>query len=207
MKRFWCILLLGLLLHCSADSATLQDLINDLRSLAAEKDTALSLFSDADASKWINMAQDKIVRLGGYIPKDVDVVVSLDSLSLALPADFRSIHQNGAVLRKVGIWSRCLNNPGFMVDTNVVNYFVGWAMEDSARFYVKGGILMTNDTIRVFYYAFATDMLATDSVCHVPSDMQTDIVEEAMGYVEQARKRYDAQQIIKGQVRSDMEKR
>ena len=207
MKRFWCILLLGLLLHSGVNSATLQNLINDLRALAAEKDTLLSLFSDADASKWLNMAQDKIVRLGGYLPKSTEIIYSSTSQSMALPTDYRSMHQNGALVRKAKQWNMMLENPGFIVDTGVANFFVGWHHEDTARFFSKGIVLITGDTMLVVYYAFATDRLATDSVCHVPQDMHVDIVEEAMGYVEQARKRYDIQQIIKAQVRADMKER
>lgn len=207
MFRYIGVILLIVLLHSSANSVTLQNLINDLRALAGEKDTLLSLFSDDDASKWLNMSQDKIVRLGGYLPKSTVIIYASDSQSLALPTDFRSMHSNGALLWKAGMWSRMLNNPGLMVDTNVANFFIGWVHEDSARMFSKGTILMTGDTVRLFYFAFATDMLTTDSVCHVPADMHVDIVEEAMGYVEQSRKRYDIQQIIKGQVRSDMEKR
>lgn len=189
-----------------AYSATLAELIADCRAISGETDTAAGINTDADWTKFINLAQDKIVRLGGFIPKHSEgTVANSDSLGIVMPSDFRFINRknNGLIYFASGQWHRGLENPGFLVDTNVFNYFIGWKTADTAMMYAKRGSGNTH-TYRLFYFGTAADLDTLTDTCEVKEDEHVFIVEEAVSYYLMALHAYQVAAGVRSGVRQDM---
>jgi hypothetical protein len=192
------VLLLASVIH----GATLATMIAEFRQRTGEKDTLTSFYTNADATTWINHAQDKLVRIGGYIPMQVDIRYSKDSMAYKLPVTFKQL--KGAIRRSSGVWSHLIYNPGFRVDSTVANYFVEWKNTDTALLYLGGKTWVTPDTIRIFYNGSVARMTALTDECKVSSDLQVLILEEAISMYEEAKRSYQAMALIRGQVRQDM---
>lgn len=199
MKRLT--LVLGLLvLALSTRGATLADLIADLRVLTGEPDTVNSFYTNADAQVYLNQAQDPIVRLGGYIKRQVDVLYTTDSLSYRLPSTF--IKVVSALRRTEGTWIETAYNDG-LHDSIVATYMVQWKNTDTAKAYL-GGRWTDGDTLRLFYLAKASPMDSLADVCDVPEDLQCFVLQEAIALFEQAKRSFEAAALIRQQVRRDM---
>ena len=100
---------------------SLGDLLIDLRYRTGEVATSESNYADSVAIGWINMAQSRVVKLGGYLPKSVDYVYEGDSNYVHLPPDFRAITQ-----LKVKSEGRWFGDSSILGD-------VDWIDEDSAE--------------------------------------------------------------------------
>jgi len=196
------ILVFGLMISPYCMSATLSSLITDLRYRADETDTATSNFSDAQAKNWLNDAQERIVSLGGFIQKQVDISYALgDSLGYVLPSDFR--YDAGAMYRSGRQWETMVENPNFAVDTDVYQYFIKWKNSDTALLYIKGELWIGN-TIRVFYLGVATEMTSDTTECEAQDDMEPFIVEEAFSYYLESMRMFQPADQIQRKVRTDM---
>ena len=128
MKKY---LLIVLLLVASASySATLSDLKHKLRVRTSELTDSTSFFTDTMATIWLNMAQERIVRLGGYIPKYTDINYSWDSNTYNLPSGF--IRATSGNIKTRGQWfpAYMVNN---IVDSPYIQMKVVWKDEDSAQ--------------------------------------------------------------------------
>jgi hypothetical protein len=189
-----------LMLALPTRSATLADLIADFRVLTGETDTLTSFYTNADAKVYLNQAQDPIVRLGGYIRRQVDLPYSTDSLSYRLPATF--IKPIGGLRRTEATWVEVAYNEGLR-DSIVATYMVQWKNTDTAKAYL-GGRWTEGDTLRLFYLAKASSMDTVSDVCDVPEDLQCFVLQEAIAIYEQAKRSFEAAALIRQQVRRDM---
>lgn len=199
MKKLLFVLLL---LAGSVQPATLASLIAELRQRTGEKDTVNSFYTNADAKTYLNEAQDKLVRLGGYIPKHVDILYNFDSVTYRLPASFKAL--NGAIRRTKGQWARLLYNDNFKKDTSANHYFIQFKAVDTALLYLGGSYWNDGDTARIFYQGTATPMTTDTSTCLVSRDLQVFIIEEAVSMYEQAKRSFQSMALVRGQVRQDM---
>lgn len=89
------------------------------------------------------------VDIGGVLPKTTSISYSQDSALYHLPADFRGVLKITA--RSSGEWNPIIPNPGFVVDTNVSQYYVTWDYPDSAILTIKTDDLSGGDTLLVEY--------------------------------------------------------
>lgn len=207
MKSLVLLLALVLLAAC-VSAADLDDLTLDFRESILETDTSRSLIPDTIVHTFINMAQDKIVRLGGFLRKTYTFVYHEDSSSFGLPSTFKSIGLNGVMRQSAGIfsqgdWFSIVYNPGFRKDTIVAHYTVGWDTTDTPRLYIKGNI-DEDDSIKVFYRARATAMATGAAVCQVPADEHIFIIEEAISLYEKAKRSHQVMQLLQQTTRMDM---
>lgn len=233
MIRFFLILLVSVMvLGGPSQAKDAADLVADFRIRTNEPDTSESFSSDTAIARFLNMGQDKVVRLAQFLRKSVDVVYNSDSITYALPTDFKTTR--GILTWMEGIWGPFVFNPMFGLDTVGVNGFVEWEHPNQATLYLQGGDAYDGDTIRVFYNGDAPDMDvyrslffddtsgvtytsidtsgcdgACDSVwypdsCYVPDDLHVFIIEEAISYQEQAKRAFQQAQLIRQEVRLDL---
>ncbi len=179
-----------------SESATLlSDLITQLRGRAGvSADTGVA-FTNTDAMHWLNQSQNKIVKIGDYIPKHTDIEwLESDSLGYVLPSDFRVVDQ--AMIRSGRVWRPVLENPGFAVDIVKPQFCVKWQDADTALFYSRY-IYMDTQLVRLFYRGTATQFTALADVVEVQVDRHVFIIEEAYAmYLESERLFQEAQLII-----------
>lgn len=205
MRKLFLLFLLLALFPSLIYGATAADLIEKLRERTGETKASTSFFQDSTALSWLDMAQSKIVRIGGFIPKmDVITIPANDSGVYDLPSDFNSI-DGGAMVKKTGYpWQHMRNNPLFAIDTISYQFFVKWADTGQAQIYVKGAMLTSGDVIRVFYFGAASELTSTSSPVNVRRDLHPYIVEEALSFYFGAIKQAQVHQEIWTETRTDL---
>lgn len=202
MKRLAVILIL-LFVACGLRAATLYDLVTQLRATVGEEDSTWSAFSDTTAKKWLNLAQDKINRLGGYIEKTWDhTYATADTFGVVLPSDFKA--PKSAIIWVGNQWETMVPNKAFRYDTAAYQFDVQWKNKDTARVYFKGSDLYAGLQIRLTYLGNAADLTDSATVCEVSSDLQVFVIEEAISYYLKAQRQYQAAFMLEQQIRHDM---
>lgn len=202
IKLFFTLILL--LLMGNSYAASLSDLIRDLRHATGELTDTTSFYTDSTANRWINLAQDRIVTLGGFIPKQVDFTFNRNDTTYTMPSDFRMIDGDKNIAIHENSISPLWNNPGFKKDTTLNQYFIGWKDEDTAKLYIRGTYLVDDDLLRIFYLGTAADMAYDTSTCEVPDNLQGYIIEEAFSYYIRSQKRFQEASLIQSLIRQDM---
>ncbi|MFQ5454244.1 MAG: hypothetical protein ACE5D6_08670 [Candidatus Zixiibacteriota bacterium] len=146
MKKIIFLLFVLLLLCGEGETATLADLIADLREIVGEKDSSKSSFTDTVAQTWINLAQANIVSIGGYIPKYWDTAISDAGIAVGyqLPSDFVSVRSG--LIKHDSIWYSLPKYPFFSADTNVARFSIIWFNEDSAFLLIKDDAILEKST-------------------------------------------------------------
>lgn len=203
MKRFLYVVLLLLLTAVQSKSATLlSDLIEQLRGRAGvSSDTTVS-FTNTDAMHWLNQSQNKIVKIGDYIPKHTDIEwLESDSLGYVLPSDFRVVDQ--AMIRSGNTWRPVLENPGFAVDKVTPQFFVKRKNADTAVFYTRY-IYLDTSLVRLFYRGTASQFTALTDTAEVQVDRHVFIIEEAYSMYLQSERGFQEAQALVAQNRQDM---
>ena len=184
-------------------SATLSDLIADLRQKTGEPDTSQSIYSDSTAKGWINAAQDKVVTLAGFIEKQFDAIYSVaDTFGVVLPSDFK--RAEGATVWVGYQWEPMKRDPYFISEASGFLFDVRWQDKDTALAYFRGNDLHQGVQIRLTYKGTADELLDGDSTCQVPDDLQTFITDEAIVYYLCAQKQYQAGLTWQQAIRKDM---
>ena len=131
-------ILILVMLTLNANSATLQELDIRLRHRVNEVDTTTSVFDTATSYAWLNMAQDRITVLSGYLPGFVDFEYTAGTLpEFVLPALFRGL--DGVIIKSNKRFYSIFYNPNFAIDTPVIQYSLVWDNEDEARVVIKLG--------------------------------------------------------------------
>lgn len=190
-----------------AEIVLVSDLISDFRILTGEIIAEGSIVVDSEIVVFLDRAQDKIVRLGGYLEKSYDIVHSEDSTNYGLPSKLKKVVSVIVFSAAQGNrWWPVLHNPDFAVDVEEFHYFIRWDTVDSPRLYLQANIVefVEEDTIRVIYKAEANDLDATTDTCEVTSDLQTFIIEEAIALHERSKRNFTGQQQIQTQTRVDI---
>lgn len=189
-----------------AQAVTLaSDLIADFRILTDEIAAQGSIVEDSEIVVFLNRAQDKIVRLGGFLPKKYDIVHQSGSTSYQLPAGVKwvtSVEVKATAERSN--WIGAILNEGFIIDTIVYQYYARWDSVGYMRMYIKSQAFVKDDTIRVSYQGDANDLTATTDTCEVETDLQTFIIEEAIANYYRSRQNFTAQQQTQNQTRLDI---
>lgn len=203
MLRFILVMLsLVLMVAAQSDSATLSDLIELLRGRAGVSSDTTVAFTNTDAMGWINQSQNKIVKLGGYIPKQTDITwLESDSLGYVLPSDFRVVDQ--VVMRSGESWQPVFQNPGFVYDSVVAQFFIKWKNADTAIIYGKH-IYPDSQMVRLFYRGAATQFTALTDTAEVKTDRHVHIIEEAYAMYLQSERLFQEAQLIIMLNRQDM---
>ena len=199
-------IILVLMIVCPPSQATtlVSDLITDFRILTDEIAAQGSIVHDSEIVVFLNRAQDKVVRLGGFLPKKHDIVHSSDSLDYQLPSDVRYVTSvETRATAEADKWTGFVRNEGFIIDTTAYEYYIRWDSATAQRIYVSGD-LENGDTIRVSYLGDANDLTDTTDTCEVPTDLQTFIIEEAIANYYRSRQNFSAQQQTQNQTRLDM---
>ena len=196
-------LLISMLTMPIAYAETLSGLLERLQWRIGEPDTAQAFLPDTALQLFLNDAQNKVVRLNGYLPKQVDITFDFDSMKYALPSDFKLVE---GVLARMddNRWYKVSVNPYFMIEGDSLQYFIGWKTPDSAELYFKGKDFYNGMVIRVFYRARAPSMDSLPDSCYVPTDLHGEIIEEAASYYEHANHNYGAFQLLNQGVRMDL---
>lgn len=205
MIRYFIYAMICLISFCTAtNAAALSDLLRDMRFMTAEQTESTSFFSDTLGQRWLNLAQSRITKLGGYIPKQIDIVYSEDSTTYVLPSDFRKVDQDRNLMITETEIKHLFLNPGFITDTNVAQYFISWKNEDTALLYLEATSSFDGDTARIFYLGTAAEMLYDTSTCEVPTILHDYIIQEAVSYYIFSQKRYQEAFLIQQNLRRDM---
>lgn len=194
------ILLCLIFLATTAYAGDRENLVERFRVRIGEPTAATSLVTDSNIALMLNMSQDKVVRLGGFIQKQVDVRYRYDSTSYALPATFK--RALGAMTWDGGNSYTVMENPFFRYDTSDYQYFVAWVESDSAELYLRGVSMFDGQLIRLFYLGTATSMDTVGAPCEVADDEEVYVIEEAISYYEQSKQNYAALQLIFEMVRT-----
>ncbi len=184
------------------EAATLDDLLWGFRQRIGEPDSGSSIISDTAAMRFLDMAMDKVVPFGGFLPQRCDIAYSPDSMKYSLPTDFKRCSM--VVAYDGEQWHAAVNNPGFITDVDKYQYFIWWENADQAELYLKGSYFYTDQTVRIHYLARAPNMDARTDSCYVPDDLHVFIIEEAVSYYEQAKKNHAVFQLLNAIVRQDM---
>ncbi len=180
---------------------TLSGIISQLRARVNEQDTTTSIFTNATAIEWANMAQHKIVKIGGYIDKSVDVYwTEADSLGVSLPSDFRT--DIAAMVWNDTQWDYLLKNP-YLNEGSGKQYFCAMKRADTAVAYFKG-FFVDSTRVRIFYKGIAAEMDALGDTCEVQADLIGAIVEEMFSYYMDYKAQYQVAMAIRQQNRTDM---
>jgi len=188
----------------TVQSATRDDLINQLRRRVHEERVPNSNFTDSSAAIWINLAQESVVRLGGFIPKTTKFELGTDR-SFALPSGFRGLKKVFGITSYNEDPYPILRNPGFLLDTITMQYSLVWINQDSANLILKmGAAENTDDTIYVEYVSTANVLSYDTSTVDVPSDLIHFIIKESMSYYNDAIGNYPQSRRLWQEVRVDM---
>lgn len=200
MKRL--ALLLVLVLWSQSQSATLADLIVDLRLRANETDSIQSNFTNPEAIIFINDAQSRIVTLGGLLEKAFDTSYQRgDSLGVRLPLDYRRVLDVKIYIMRQ--WETVKFNPGFAADVDDYCFDIDWIDQDSAMILVRAK-LANNTRFRVSYFGVATALVDRTDVTTVRSDLIPFIVEEAYSYYLEALRQFGAAAQVQQRIRIDL---
>jgi hypothetical protein len=187
-----------------ADAETLADLLWQFKERAGEsQDSTEACLRDTSMMVMLDQAQARVVALGGLLPKRVDFTYSRDSVKYKMPTDYR--HHRYVIVRHIGKWWNCKMNPGFESDSAFdFQWFIDWEHENQPELYVKGSSFSVGDTIRVFYFGIAPQMVQRTDSCYAPDDMHGLIIEEALSYMEWAKTFKNGYQVMNQTVRQDM---
>lgn len=200
--------LLVILLVCIgsfAQADTLDSLISKFRVRAMEKDSTTSLATNADIKVFINQAQARIAKVGGYLPKRVNIAYVEGTLIYSLPSTYKYLDdKNGVLLRSADDWIPMLFNPGFLKDTTAPNYTVAFVGGDTAKLYLSGVGFAEDDTVAVHYFGAATPLTTGSQECDFPNDQEVFLIDEALLLYEQAKRDWGAYQLLYQSQRQDM---
>ena len=188
----------------SISAATLGDLKTLLRYRLDEVDASKAFFTDSSLTHWLNMSQESVVRLGGFIPKTAKFGLDTNR-SFAMPAGFRGIKKVFAIAPEDEGPYPVLRNPGFLTDVIAMQYSLIWINPDSANLILKMGAAENiEDTIYVEYLSTANVLTSDTSTVDVPADLNHLIIKEATGYYYEALHMRGHAQAIWQEVRADM---
>lgn len=201
MKKVIIFILVLVFVHQFVQAETLGDLLTGFRYRIDETDSSNSVIVNAAGRYFIDQAQDKYVRMTGYLHKDTDIVYDDTTPDYALPSGFKMVE--GVMVKNNNFWYRTVPNPYFLRDTNITSWFVGWSDPATARLYMRGGTLADGDTVRVFYRSTASSLDTTTDTCEVPTDEQVHIIDEAILMYQEAKQNFQAQQALWQQLRID----
>jgi hypothetical protein len=203
MKRVVIFLLMSIAFFYSGRADTLGGLLDRFNQRIGEPDSAYAFMSNTAKMNFIDMAQDKIVRIGNFLQRRVDVTFSRDSLKYALPVNFKKV-TGVTVWGTDSVWYQVAMNQNFATETDLFQFFIAWANPDTAEIYLKGKQFYDGMTVRVFYLATAASLDTVTDTCEVPDDLEVYIIEEAMSFYRQAMTDYGTAQAIYQQVRLDL---
>jgi hypothetical protein len=197
------ITLLILLVPVQSFGVTAADLLDKLRRVTGQAHSARSAFTDSSGLIFLDMAQDNIIALSGYLHKTQDIIHD-ESTDYTLNTDF--VRLKGVVVKAANDnynWKPMFPNPYFAADTNVINGYVDWQDPDTARLYIRGPLWL-DDTIRVSYLATANALDSTTITCEVPKRLQTQLIEEAIRFYLYSGNRFGEASTKWQQLRTDM---
>lgn len=182
---------------------SLASLMHSFKQRAGESlDSTECLVSDMALMDWLDQAQAKIVRIGGLLPKRVDVLFSFDSVKYGLPSDFKFLRY--VLVRHGGKWHAGKPDPVFQSSTpQDYTYFQDWLNANNAELYAQGPY-SEGDTLRVFYLGVASRMTVRTDTTQVPVDQRGLIIEEALSYYEWSKRNMAGYQVMHQDVRIDM---
>lgn len=84
--------------------------------------------------RWLTAAvPELIIKPGNVCATFTDISYHSDSVAYSIPADFNSV--SAVTVRQRAEWNPVVNNLGFVIDTNLFQYFIAWDDVDTARFY------------------------------------------------------------------------
>jgi|GEM_PF-6054555 len=204
MKRLIFVVLVCVMFAPSILSETLGDLKTRFRYRVDEVNASKSFFTDSSLTHWLNMSQEAVVRLGGFIPKTAKFGLETNR-SFAMPAGFRGIMQVFGVSSDYKDPYPILRNPGFVSDVIAMQYSIIWINQDSANLILKMGVVENpEDTIYVEYMSTANVLTGDTSTVDVPADMIHLVIKESTGYYYEALHMRAHAQAIWQEVRTDM---
>lgn len=205
MKRLIFVILVCAIFALSVSAETLGDLKTRLRYRLDEVDVSKAFFADSSLTHWLNMSQEGVVRLGGFIPKTAKFAIGTDRV-FAMPTSFRGISEIFVVSSDDSQPPYPIaENPGFLLETIGMQYSVIWINPDSANLILKMGALENpEDTIYVEYLSTANVLTSDASTVDVPADLIHLIIKEATGYYYEALHMRGHAQAIWQEVRMDM---
>lgn len=188
----------------SISGETLGGLKTLLRYRLDEVDATKSFFTDSGLTHWLNMSQESVVRLGGFIPKTAKFGLDTNR-SFAMPAGFRGINKVFGINSDYKDPYPILRDPGFLNDVIAMRYSLIWINQDSANLILKMGATENpDDTIYVEYMSTANVLTSDTSTVDVPADLIHLIIKEATGYYYEALHMRAHAQAIWQEVRTDM---
>ncbi len=204
MKKLIFIILASVMFMPTISAETLGDLKTRLRYRLDEVDATKAFFTDSSLSHWLNMSQESVVRLGGFIPKTAKFGLDTNR-AFAMPSGFRAIKKVFGIPPEDEGPYPVLRNPGFLTDVIAMQYSLIWINQDSANLILKMGAAENlEDTIYVEYLSTANVLTTDTSTVDVPADLIHLIIKEATGYYYEALHMRGHAQAIWQEVRMDM---
>jgi len=180
MKKLIFVILICAMFTSLISAETLGDLKTRFRYRVDEVDATKAFFTDSSLTHWLNMSQEAVVRLGGFIPKTAKYGLELNR-AFAMPAGFRAIKKVFAISSDdaQGPYP-ILRNPGFVTDVIAMQYSLIWINQDSANLVLKMGAAENlDDTIYVEYLSTANVLNYDTSTVDVPADLIHLVIKEA----------------------------
>lgn len=140
MKWILCVFSVVVILSSISNSATLQELDTQLRQRINKVDVFKSNFDTTTSFAWLNMAQDRIAVLAGFLPTSADFLYSGGLPEFKLPISLRAL--DGVVIKADERFYSIFYNPNFAIDTPVIQYTLDFFHEDTAKLLIKLGGFM-----------------------------------------------------------------
>lgn len=136
MRSLVAITIALLVLVGASQAETAADLVTQFRVRAGEQDTLRSFADDTSILTMLDMAQDKVVRLGGYLPKRQIFTYTAGQASYVLDSTFRNA--TGVSVRKSGAWTPVPIKGQANPDSTSLMWDVTWVDSDSAELHIFG---------------------------------------------------------------------
>ena len=189
-----------------ADTAA--DLKNRFRARIGETDTSVTFITNDDIYMFLDMAQDKVVRFGKFLPKKTTITYSDDSTKYDLPVSLKEVTKILILIEGLQ-WEPVFLNPGFAQDSDEPQYDVLHRTPDTTEIRFRGRNFYEDMTVVIEYMGDAADFydgITADStvVCEVQKNRQVFIVEEAIGYYEQSKRSFQTAAMMWQLVRTDL---
>lgn len=136
-KLYFLIFMAFLFVSSTVQTANLGELEERLRHRINQVDKAISVFDTTTSFAWLNMAQDKIAVLAGYLPNDTNILYLGGIAEFELPSSLRTLRS--VIIKSQGRFYSIFHNPDFVIDTPIIQYTWGWEDEDTPFLIIKLG--------------------------------------------------------------------
>lgn len=136
-KLYFLIIMAFLFVSSTVQTANLGELEERLRQRINQVEKAISVFDTTTSFAWLNMAQNRIAILAGYLPNDTNILYTGGLTEFSLPSNLRTLRS--VIVKSRGRFYSIFHNPDFAIDTPIIQYTWEWEDEDTPLLIIKLG--------------------------------------------------------------------